>query len=223
MNKQQKIDITKALAVTCDMCGGVELTSEQTEIYIKILDDYEFYDVQLALDRCLKEVKGRIAPADIIKRIPSAWPTPDEAWALCPKSEAETTVWFDECASAWGATENLDEDPVARRMAFKDAYSREISMTKRKAPEWWPSLGTDTRDRRRMIEDATTRGRLPETSRALLPPAEEKVPIKQFEADVKSPSASQVLSMRNLLGTGLSQSEIKKRIEKILDDGEGDA
>lgn len=222
MNKQQKIDITKALAVTCEMCGGVELTSEQTEIYIKILDDYEFHDVQIALDRCLKEVKGRIAPADIIKRISSAWPTPDEAWALCPNSEAESTVWFDECASAWGATEKLDEDPVARRMAFKDAYSRELAMTKRKTPEWWPSLGHCKRDRARVIEDAIARGRLAETNRALLPHAEESKPVKQLEADVKSPSASQVSSLRELLGAGLSQKNIKKRVEKILGHGSGE-
>lgn len=220
----EKSEILKALVVTIELCGGSELSQEALEVFVEDLSEYQDKEVMKALLRCRKEVRGRFSMADVISRITSPWPTADEAWALCPKGETESVVWFDECAFAYGATENLATDQVARRMAFKDAYERELAQTDRKKPKWWSSLGTDKQHRARAIEDAISRGRLSEKSRALLPPAqEENKPVKQLESTVgKGPSVSQVSSLRELLGAGLSSEELKERVQEIMGQQNGD-
>lgn len=210
-------DLVKIIANTEAVCGGPELEKEICDIYVKALRSYDDSDVLVALEKCQKEIKGRVALSDIIKRIPSPWPTADEAWALCPKGESESTVWFDECASAWGATENLEEDAVARRMAFKAAYERELAQTDRRKPEWWPSLGTDKRHREHILRDAVTRGRLPEGHRALLGTGRVETSDKLLPDDTGHPDADKVRKLCALVGRGLSEDETKEQISEILE------
>lgn len=59
---------------------------------------------------------------------PSQYPAPEEAWNICPKSEAETALVFPEMLTALSACcDSLDAgDRIGARKAFLEVYQREI-------------------------------------------------------------------------------------------------
>lgn len=124
---------------------------EMSDIGIKTiahdLKDYEPQAVGVALIRCRKELR-RISLADIICRIPGEHPGPEEAWGLVAKvlnDENPSIAWTEPMRLAYGAAYNLAADPIAARMAFKEAYVRHISEARAlgERPTWEPSLGHD--------------------------------------------------------------------------------
>lgn len=71
---------------------------------------------------------------------PSQYPSPDEAWNMCPKSEAETAWVFPEMLAALSACcDSLDAgDRIGARKAFLDVYQRE-TRGKQGRPGWFIS------------------------------------------------------------------------------------
>lgn len=106
--------------------------------------------------------------ADIVKlceaQVQGLWLGPDEAWALVPKSEHDSAMLTDEIAQAVAAAQPLLDagDAVAARMAFKDAYQRLVEQAKiaGRQPRFFPSFGTDTYGRIRMLAAAVQRGQV---------------------------------------------------------------
>lgn len=120
--------VMKLLAAAIEICG-----TPMSPAAVRVMGDklaaYPEAAVLKALDRCMAEVTGRLSLAAIISRIDDGRPSADEAWAqVGAASEADTVVTTDEAMRALGLVSALlAEDPVAARMAFKDAYTRIVT------------------------------------------------------------------------------------------------
>jgi hypothetical protein len=157
-------DIVRAVAV-CAELTGTELSEHAMRAFALDLNDHPKPAVLHALERCRRELRGRLTLADVLTRIAEAdgRPSADEAWAMMPMSEGATVVWTDEMAKAWGiALPIIASDKVAARMAFKQAYDRAVSEARQAnaAPKWRASLGHDTTGRESVIRRAVELGQL---------------------------------------------------------------
>lgn len=88
-------------------------------------------------------------------------------------SEDSTMVWTDEIRKAFFIAAAIEADPVASRMAFKEAYSKAVAESReRGAPVVWEiSLGWSKEGREPVIMDAVNRGRISmEYATKFLPP-----------------------------------------------------
>jgi hypothetical protein len=150
-----------------------QLSDTAALMFIADLADYPDQAVIDSLARCRKELRTFPTISDIVSRIDDGRPGPEEAWAMIPKDEESSIVWTDEMAEAFGVARGLiDEDPVAARMAFKEAYVKRTQDARaaRKPARWTVSLGNDKNGREAALREAVSRGRLtaPE-AQALLP------------------------------------------------------
>ena len=137
--------------------------------------------VMVALNRCRKELR-RITLADILDRIPGGHPGVEEAWSIVAKAltdERVTVVMTDQISEAFGRALDLNDDPVAARMTFKEVYTRLVAEARDcgKPIKWWPSLGYDAANREPVLQEAVRKGRLTQPHVAGLlpysqPPAE---------------------------------------------------
>lgn len=143
---------------------GQELSDLALTAVCMDLKGYPPEGLGAALQRCRKELK-RISLVDIIDRIPGGLPGPEEAWAIVAPSltdESKTLVWTDEMAQAFGVALGLQDDPIAARMAFKEAYARLRSESRDagKPVTWRASLGHDPQGREGPLLEAAEKGRL---------------------------------------------------------------
>jgi hypothetical protein len=151
----------QTIATRWEMHGGASPSEAVLDMIIETLEPYGDAAIMASLELCSREVKGRLTPADIIGRIPSQRPSANEAWAMIPRSEEQTTVWTDEMRVAYGVAYSIMSDPVAARMAFIEAYNRELSKTNpRNPPKWSVSYGTDIEGRKDAVMNALNVGRL---------------------------------------------------------------
>jgi len=154
-------DMVKALAVTTELTN-TDLSQGAREIMASELEQFDSDAVIYALNRCRRELKGRMSLSDILERMPGQWPGVEEAWGRIPKSENESGMVFEEMGRAWSVAQPLydDGDHVAARMAFKDAYEREVSAAKceGRLPNWFFSPGWDAQEREAAITRARTEG-----------------------------------------------------------------
>lgn len=156
-------DILRAVAV-CAELTGTELSEAAARIFADDLSAYPKPAVLRALERCRREVRGRLVLADVLERVveQDGRLSADEAWALCTFDEAASVVWTDEIAAAWGVAYPLRDDVTAARMAFRKAYEREVAEARREGVpvKWRPSLGTDASGREAALRQAVELGRL---------------------------------------------------------------
>lgn len=152
-------ELIKALAVTAEVCG-TEFSEPAAKAIVTRLAAYPLQAVLKALDKCQVEVTGRLSLAAIVSRIDDGRPSADEAWAtaIMAKDEAATVVWTAETAkSYWSASSLLEGgDKVGARMAFREAYEREVSNARQdgKPIKWEATLGTDPYQREQAIKRA---------------------------------------------------------------------
>lgn len=141
-------NLAKAVVITAEVMGH-EMSKASARDMAMELSAYEPDQVAKALQRCKREMSGRLTLAAVIQRIDDGHLGAEEAWALCPTSEDETVVWTDEISQAYGvAAPLLEYDAVAARMAFKESYSRLLAAARaeKRMAHWWVSLGArDTR------------------------------------------------------------------------------
>ncbi len=178
-------ELAKMLIVTAEVVGH-ELSRNAAHAMALDLESYDGDALKHALTRCRRECKGRLTLAAVIERIDDGHPGADQAWALCPRSEADTVVWTDEIRQAFGVAEPLlaEGDRVAARLAFRDAYMALVqrSRDERRQAKWAVSLGHDPRGRERPVRDAVAAGRLPaEWAERLLPPTS-AVPVRLIQS-----------------------------------------
>ena len=94
-------------------------------------------------------------------------PAGDEAWAIAVRAadEAETVVWTEEIAEAWGIAKPVFEggDEVGARMAFRASYERLTADAKVAGipAKWVVSQGHDPERRAIAVERAQVAGLLP--------------------------------------------------------------
>lgn len=157
-------DILKAIAVTAELTGS-ELSENAARVFAYDLAEHPKGAVLKALERCRRELKGRLTLADVLSRVAEmdGRPSADEAWAMIPMDEATTVVWTDEMSKAFGvALPLIDSDKTAARMAFKKAYERAVDEARQNnvKPKWRASLGHDPSGREHAVRKAVELGRL---------------------------------------------------------------
>lgn len=158
-------DLLKALAVTAEVVG-TDWSDAAAEYIAGELKAYPLAEVQTALKACTKYLRGkRLTLSEILDRLPSGHPGPEEAWSVIHRAmsnEALSLVWSDEMREAYGVANNLADDPVAARMAFKETYQTLVSQARAdgRQPQWSLSQGTDKADKERAILQGMQQGRL---------------------------------------------------------------
>lgn len=160
---QLDADIVRAVAV-CAELTGTQLSEPAMRAFALDLSEHPKVAVLHALERCRRELRGRLTLADVLMRIAESdgRPSADEAWAMCPLDEDASVVWTEEMARAWGVAQPILDDRVAARMAFKAAYERFVADARQcnRPPHWFPSLGRDPAGREAALRSAVQAGRL---------------------------------------------------------------
>jgi hypothetical protein len=183
--------LNEAVAATYAAVGQ-EMSDLALEIICRDLKAYPVADVGVALSRCRKELK-RIALVDILDRIPNGHPGPEEAWGIVAKAmsdERVSIVWTDQISEAFGSALNLQDDPVAARMAFKEVYTKLVSQARDEGKPivWRASLGHDPYGRESVLLEAMEKGRLKsDYVQKLLPHRELPNPSIQALLEQKDP------------------------------------
>ena len=171
----KKSELYKALAVTAEVTGATP-TEAAIRLMAERLAGYQAEVVVRALERCQTELRGPLTLGSILDRLEDGHLGPEEAWAMVARVEEEdTVVWTDQMSVAWGAARSVLPDRVAARMAFLEAYRRELAQAGQRGdrPHWWASLGWAAGKRLGPIADAVACGRLTgEVAQKMLPPAD---------------------------------------------------
>jgi hypothetical protein len=154
------------------------LTPNQIGMYVDDLETLEVHELEQAVARYRREPGADRfpLPAKLIALARPGGdgrPGADEAWAMIPRSEAESVVWTREMASAFNVCrELLQTDEIAARMAFRDAYTRMVAEARADgAPVTWEaSLGHDPALRESVLREAVAKRRIKAAhAQALLP------------------------------------------------------
>lgn len=157
--------VVKSLAVVCELTGS-SFSEPARIMLVKQLAGYPAPVVVKSLERCAAECKFKLTLADIIQRLDDGRPGAEEAWASFPKTEDAAGVVTTEMSVAWGAASPLyaDGDKIAARMAFKEAYEREVRKARAegKGVNWSVSPGFDKSSTEQAAIEALRRGLLPE-------------------------------------------------------------
>lgn len=187
MREHDYDEFSTLLDAAYDLIGSGQnktISPQAKALFFKALGQYSIEQFRMGLNgHCIDKQRGRFTPkpADIIEQIDGATggdgrPSDDEAWAIALTSmdEADTVVWTQETAEAFGICRPVmaTGDKVGARMAFKDAYNRLVSASRQSGSpvKWNASLGWDMDRRAKVIEKAATAGLLPApTAKALLP------------------------------------------------------
>lgn len=166
-------DFTTLLDCIAELLGKPSPSPAQAGMFFRVLADYPLETVRAALDAHLRDPnRGRFfpAPADVIAKIEEAKesaskrPTADEAWAISIKArdEADTVVWTEEMAQAWGICKPVMDcgDEVGARMAFRASYERLVADAKREGrpARWVVSEGFDKHLRLAAVQKAQSAG-----------------------------------------------------------------
>lgn len=158
------VALIQAVAVTAELCGRT-FSEPAARVFVDDLGAYPEPAVMAALRRCRREVRGVLTVQDVVSRLEDGRPGAEEAWALLPKSEAESVVWSTEMAEALRLAQPLldDGDRVGARMAFKEAYARLVAAARDAGVpvRWTASLGHEPRGRAAAVLQAVELGRLP--------------------------------------------------------------
>ena len=152
--------LIEAVAVTAELCGRV-FSEPAARVFVDDLSGYPEAQVIESLRRCRREVRGILTVQDVVSRLDDGRPGPDEAWSMIPRSEADSTVWTDEIAQAWGVAEKAS-DRTAQRAAFREAYMAAVAKARdeRRPVNWFASLGWDVRGREAALALAVQKGRI---------------------------------------------------------------
>jgi hypothetical protein len=151
---------------------GQQLSAAAMAIMADDLSRFAVADVEVALTRVRREC-ARFTLAAVIDRLPNGWPGAEEAWATFPKDEADSAVVTGEAMRAWSVAMPLWDggDKIGARMAFREAYEREVSQATGAQPEWTVTIGYDVTGRAGAIQRGIDQGKLKhEDVKHLMPP-----------------------------------------------------
>lgn len=209
----------KGVAVALKSAAAVHeraLTVELIDAWVAALGDAPDAAIAVAVVEHMRDPdRGRFfpKPADIVAVLRASAandgrPGADEAWSMLPFDEAQSVVWTDEMAQAWGIAAPCMPDKVAARMAFRSAYERLVAEVRQRGvrARWTASLGTDKEARREALERAVTDGRISQEHATGLLPAPEVDPatttkLLERAAPADNAAAREALAaMKRMLG-----------------------
>jgi hypothetical protein len=165
-------------------------------MFFAAMAKYPMSAVRAALSaHCLDRTRGRFTPkpADLIEQIEMVFendgrPGPEEAWAIALTSvdEADTVVWTQEAAEAFGICRPVFESSgaISARKPFLEAYARLVTVarTARQPAQWSVSLGWDTAKQTAILAKAGATGLLAAPTVAALLPAPITEPVPNARA-----------------------------------------
>lgn len=168
MNNSDFKDFGTMLQATMALYQRGDLTEPVLSMWWQALRGWPLDSIRQAISEHISESKWAPTPADIIGRMQSRDGRPDaeEAWATASraKDEAETVVWTEETAQAWGVAIPLMDagDEVGARMAFLEKYRSLVSEARRRGDpvRVTVSPGRDPERREIAVQDAYDRGML---------------------------------------------------------------
>lgn len=167
MTDDEQKQVTQAIAV-CAEITGVTLKDNALLVMVDDLAHYPFADVMQALQRCRRELSGRLTLAAIFERLNDGWPTADEAFANLVEGWQDDRKTIITTKTAQLAAQDayhlwVNHDRTGARMAFKGAYERAVGAARAeyRLPDWCVSAGTDAELREKAILAAVESGRLP--------------------------------------------------------------
>lgn len=214
-------DLLKAIAITAELTG-TELSAPALKTIAADLSAYPLAAVFGALDRCRRELTGRLTLAAIIERIDDGWPTADEAWAIAmlATDEAETVVWTAEIAQAWQIVQPIFQgrDRVGARVAFRETYDRlcRAARAEKRPAAWSVSIGWDAARREAALSSAVVAGYLPAAeAQKLLPGPRDVGPVGRLllgaPAETSDQVSPEVMERCRSLLDGLKKFERRRR------------
>ena len=177
--------IMQAIAVTAELTG-TQLSGDAMYVMAEDLLAYPLDKVLIALERCRRELKGRLTQAAILERIDDGWQSAEEAFnTLVAGWESEhlsilTTHTAMHAAESASALFNAG-DKYRAGLAFKTAYERIVSEKKAKGiqPDWYVSAGLDKEQLAQLVTEAAATGKITnDYALALLPAGEERMNIE---------------------------------------------
>lgn len=177
--------IMQAIAVTAELTG-TQLSDNAMLVMAEDLLAYPLDKVLIALERCRRELKGRLTLAAILDRVDDGWQSAEEAFnTLVAGWENEslsilTTHTAMHAAESASALFNIG-DKYRAGLAFKTAYERIVSEKKAKGiqPDWYVSAGLDKEQLAQLVTEAATTGKITnDYALALLPAGEERMNIE---------------------------------------------
>lgn len=157
--------IYELLAATAQAMGQ-QPTVEAIRLMTDDLEGYTEEQIATSL-RALRRRGGRFCLSAILDNIVSAdgRPSPDRAWAMFPKEEADSAVVTEEMAEAWSVASELfcAGDVVGAQIAFKREYTAIIERARENGDpvKWFPSLGHEPSRRADALIEAAVNRRLP--------------------------------------------------------------
>lgn len=220
MTLDEKEQLADMITLTAEVMG-TDLKPAAIMMMVSDLAEYEFGAVVGALNRCRKEVTGRLTLKAILDILApgGGWLSANEAWSLALPAldERQTVVWSDEARRAWFVALEIMKagDKVGARMAFIAAYEREVAQAKNagKQPLFTPSYGDDALLRDAAITQAQERGLLPKPPAvpALPPPTPEEEQAMALNREKISEGLQQ---LANALHTGETPEWMQEAIDK---------
>lgn len=206
--------IASQIAATAELCGAPPMSEAAITLLAEDLAGESERAVFAALSACRMNHRGRLTAEAIISRLPEQHLPADEAWSIAIQAmdEAETVVWTQPIAEAWGCARLIMQsgDEVGARMAFKAAYDRRVASARADGlrPKWFPSLGHDPAKRAVALEAAADRLRLPHL-------AEQAAIEDQSRQQSSSPNvANWVAEARRVMG----MQAVRPAAEVLLDE-----
>lgn len=166
--------VVKAIAVTAELMNK-NLSKDAVVVLATELSQYREQLVLAALTRCRRELKFFPSLSEILSKMEDGRPGAEEAWAMMPKNEDASVVWTDEMCEAFAVARPLllEGDPIAARMAFKEAYSKIVSDKRGTPVRWQFSPGMSKSGREAALQEAVHKGRLAlEDARHIMPELE---------------------------------------------------
>lgn len=160
-------DIVAFTGALTELAGVYAEPIDQSRVstYFRVLSDLSLEAVLTAMDDAARTCRFFPKPVEIRERVASTTGHlgPEQAWALVSHltDEGPTIVWTEEIGRAWSVARFLmaEGDMVAARMAFLEAYRREL-VDVTEAPRWIVVLGWDVPGRPGPIAEAVRDGRL---------------------------------------------------------------
>ena len=167
MSHAKELNIAQALTV-CAELTGTQFSDAACSVMLDDLMVYPEDKILSALNRCRRELTGRLTLAAILERIDTGLPSADEAFGMLVegwKNDALTVVVPEIAlqAAGNGAYELFaNNDKTGARMAFRDAYQRAAAdlLDRGGKVVWSVSKGSDRSHQVSAVMEAVRLGRL---------------------------------------------------------------
>lgn len=177
--------IIQAIAVTAELTG-TPLSDNAMVVMAEDLMRYPLDKVLIALERCRRELKGRLTIASILERVDDGWQSSEEAFNTLVAGWSNENLSILTTHTAMRAAESAAAlfnagDKYRAGTAFKEAYERAVSEKKAKGiePDWYVSAGLDKDQLAQVVKEAAATGRITnDYALAMLPASQERMDIE---------------------------------------------